>query len=649
MLIMLYIITLLHVVAGGVISAGFLRPESRTEHLLKAGLCAFVSFYLLPISMGWATGYMNAAVLYVAVAVAVGLAGLVAVKGERSAWQLWRWSAIREYKPKSEILIVAITAIWLGLVFLAGAALPVRTYDAPAYHMYNPMRWHMDGRFVLDSFGETETHKQLLSGECQPNVKAVLPFAIMTFTQDDKGTALTQFPFLVLVAVVARALAVRLGARGWMASLAAFGAVTAPETLFQATEAYTDLVFMTGQIAMVWALVHLWQTKLTWRSMVVAAIAFSMMAGAKSAFVASGGVLTLLYCVLVVAKLGLRDWKAWMRWIAMSGVVFFCGLAASGGAWLSHAWAKFHNPLYPFQVAVGEKVIFEGDFRFNVNDVMVKSFTGEEGWPAYWNTVRDVWRYPNLSSWSAGLGAGFLCVGAASLVFLLVLAFARSPHAGGRRIFLAGFVLLFLACPTPAVSRFSLFQPVMGYIACAAVVTCFPLLMRILTGAFVITIGLYDISIFTSAVQYRQRPPHMMAFHLLSGYTAAAMKDALPDQYTALDFWREEISGEGTNLAVPAGFSVWLAYSPQSPGGITRVRDPRHRGEMQAWFDEMEQAGITHIYLRKTDKAYEYMPQWARRARVVISRTDEHLAKHYGHIWLDPWPEDVLFELVSKN
>lgn len=646
-MMIVYLIAFTHIVAGMVLAAAWLRPQNRTEHLLKAALCCYVTFYMIPIGIGWVTGVMNSLVIFAAASVTTLFATVSYVRGERSAWHLWRPAGNR-WQPRGEWLIWGITALALIAIYLVGAALPARSYDAAAYHMLNPMRWHLTGKFILDSFGEASLHPQIANAECAPNMKAVLPFVILRFTGNEAGTALAQFPFLIILVLCTRAMAIRLGARGWLASLAALGVCTIPEVFFQSTEAYADLVFVCGQMVMIWSLLALWQSGYFWRSIMPVLAGLAIFSGAKSAFVVSGAILTVVAMGVVVIISWQEKWVARTIRPLLLGALAVLTVVLNAGPWVLNAWSRYDNPLYPFKVTIGEKEIFAGQYALNVNEIMLKGLTGTDGWQAYWNTLHEHWRYPIISNWAGGLGSTFFIVGIPALVVMVFVLCGRGRYSGTRRLLLICLAGLFVATPTYGIARFILYHPVAGLVAFAVVAGLVPAFPRFVWSAMLLATMGYDVFMNVSAVQYRQRPAFVAAYHLLSGQTSGAMKDTFPDQYTALDFWREEVSGPDKLLAVPPRFHVWLAYSAAMPGDIVRVREPQGPWDMQQWLHDLQGLGVTHIYLRKTDKAFDWMQKHLQSVRVLMRRVDGHFAPRIHNISIDVWPEDILLELKAE-
>lgn len=645
----LFGICALHIVAGLVISGRVFRPQNRTEHLLLAGLLAYSTFYLVPLTTGWITGLMNVYVL------AIGLAA--ALIGAAAAWywgrgrtsQLWHIKTIT-LRPWGEWIVWAVTILILLLLFTAGLVLPARFCDAPSYHMANPMRWHQTGKFILDSFGPLALSDQMISAECAPNVKAIWGFAVLLLTRDMSGTALAQFPFVLLLAVTARALALRLGTAGWLASIASLVSIVVPEIVLQSLDAYADVIFAAGQIVLVWSLVYLWQNPFGWRSIAIPAFGFAILYGAKSAALVIGGVIGLLYGILLIWK----TWKAhkWQApaWIVAAFVITLGAICVSGGPWYYHAWKEFGNPVFPYALELKGKTIFPGPMSTSVNQSMLMAYTGASGLQAYWNTLREVWRIPAFASWSGGLGAGMFIIGIPALVLFFIGAAMPGHGAGSRRIFVLSFLALTLATPTLAIARFSLFQPVMGAIAFAWLATIMPLVTRIFAVLIALAAAGYDFYMAVPSIQVLRKPPELLAFHILSGFDRGALVDTYPDQYTALDYWKEEVSGPGKKLAIHGTeIELWFTYAPWSPADTIRVRAPKGPDEVKDWHQDLLLAGVTHLYMKRTEPAWEHVVARPDLFPVLMRRLDGHWAIKINSNYVYTFPEDALFAVAGAN
>src|SRR5690606_11477877 len=138
------------------------------------------------------------------------------------------------------------------------------------------------------------------------------------------------------------------------------------------------------------------------------------------------------------------------------------------------------------------------------------------------------------------------------------------------------------------------------FMAFAWLVSWFPVVLREFSVAGALAVMVYDGYMTGSAIQVQQRPPELVAFNLLSGYTRAAHSGAWPDQYTALDYWREEVSRPGLKLILPpARVSPWLAYQPESPAEALRYRAPGWTNDMDKWHEELLEVGGTHVYVQR--------------------------------------------------
>jgi len=646
---LLFAIGTAHIFSGLIVAKLYFKPKNRTELLLIGSLLSFVTFYMIPIALGWATGYMNGWIIAAGLGSAVTSAVFAGYK-QRKTGGLFTTSASALFRGRFwlEWVIIACGGVLLLLLLTAGSVLPVRYADAPSYHMSNPMSWHRTGRFILESFGEKELSEQATSSECAPNVKAILPFLVLLITKDTPGTALAQFPFLLILVVAVRALSLRIGARNWVASLAAVATIAIPEVFLQSIEAYSDLMFLSGQAVVAWSLVYLWQEKVTWRSLFYPAVGFGILAGAKSAFIATGGVLGMFYGILLIVKCFPLYGKKTPIKIGVALLFTIVSILSTGAPWFYHAWQKFNNPVYPIKVRLGDTVIFDGRFESTINSEMLESYTGVTGGEAYWNTLRETSRSPILSSWSGGLGAAMFICGIPALGLFILLSLWTGAGVDARRILVVSGILLTIACPTLAIARFSLYQPVIALVALAWLLTIFPVIFRAVGSMLLCVIIFYDISMSTASILYRARPAEVVAFNLLSGYSRGALLDTHPAQYTALDFWREEVSKPGLTLGLPPyGIGVWQSYAPWSPANILRYRHPTGNEDASTWYTELSNHNVTHLYLQKHNPGFQVALSNPKYFRLLVRRLDSQYGRFQPY-FVQPWPEDALFELVRE-
>lgn len=647
----LILLGVFHVLCGGIVAWVACAPRNRTELLLIAGLFAYVTFFMVPVAVGWLTGVMNGVVLAAGGVAALVCAGLsLWLRGWPSGDFVGQYAPLFRGRSWFEWVIWGMSAVLLLFLMLIGLTLPARSYDAVSYHMSNPIRWHMTGKFILDSFGEASLAPQRASAESAPNVKAVWPFAVMLFTKEMRGTAAAQLPFFLLALVCVRAIGLRLGARPWCASLAVLATMAVPEIIFQATELYSDLMFLSGQLVSVWALLYLWREGFGWRSVLYPIFGFGLLAGAKVSFLTTGAGLGALYGVLLLWRGGRSvSWRV-LGYVGVALLLTILMVGAAVAPWFMHSWKKYENPVYPFRVTVGEREIFKGEYDSDINSTMLVQFTGVKGAEAYWNMLKEVGRPPVFSAWSGGLGMGMFVVGIPSLLLFSLAMFFRREALAERILFAVCFGMFMLTCAALGVSRFSLFQSVMGFIAFGWLISSFVVVLREIAVLVMLSTISYDVFMTVAAIQYRQLPPALVAFNLLSGHYRAAQLAVYPDQYTALDYWREEISEPGLKLILPpADVSVPVAYEPRSPGDLLRYRNPRSIRELDSWHGELVAAGGTHLYVRR-GKRYDlaWVLERPDLFEPLMRRLDFQFGVINGGFVLEPWPEDALFAIKQK-
>src|SRR5690606_30310864 len=155
---------LLHLLCAVVTATNFWRPSRQADHPVTALLHAFLTFYGLPILIGWTTNYINTITILASAAVALAVAGVAYWRNPDKSAYSWLLRALRQtsWGDRIPALLLVLYILITGFV---GANLPLRAFDAVGYHSITPMAWAVGGRFQLHSFGDPHLDYYTTHGE----------------------------------------------------------------------------------------------------------------------------------------------------------------------------------------------------------------------------------------------------------------------------------------------------------------------------------------------------------------------------------------------------------------------------------------------------------------------------------------------------
>jgi hypothetical protein len=620
------LLALTHVACAWVVTAAFWRPARRCDYPVAVLLTAFATFYMVPVFAGWVTGRMNLWVVGTGLGVAAGAALAAALAG-RAGTAHWRDRAARAGKAAAAAArspAIGGTLMWLPIVVIvaatlwAGLRLPIRNHDAVCYHALNPLRWAETGRFVIDAAGDPVANPYWATAISFPNAKGILVFLVLKLTNREAGTALAQWPFLLLLVAAGMALFRRIGLPHWAAAAGVLFMLLAPEVLLQSLDAYADLAFLAAQIAVIWACVAVWQEGPRWRMLMLGGLAFAVLAGTKPTALTVGAALGAAY--LAIVWLRSAGTARRRRTAAALCIALAAGFVVSG-PWYVSAIRHFGSPLYPFEVRVGGRVLLPGAYPLNINQEFSATYVGSRGVQAWWDMMTEKSRTPRLAGYGGGLGAHTLILGVpAALLALAALASRR--HRAVLLLPAVLFGLILAATPCWMVARFVLFELAAYGLAFGwllAVTT--PAMRTLLLSAF---FGLAGYNVFRTVpcVLGEPAPAEQVAYALFSGHARGAQVRAFPDEVSAVDYWREHLSVGGGILAVPRDYPPFNAR-PLFPGaGVLRGPEFDPATGPKAWAAALRQLGAGHVFVEHASPGYRAALADGANFRVVFGRSD---------------------------
>jgi len=643
-MLMIAFLGIIHLVAGYQITRHVWRPRRLSDVPAAWVLTSLTSFYGGPILLGEITGWINRWTVALAAVLTLGLVYIARRRHPEPAFSLADLrGGVRRMSRGELTQWVLIACLLLGSLAI-GSILPIRKADAAEYHAINPMRWAQTHRFDLRSYGGPELNPHIIAGEVFPNVKAVLPFLILEYTGKEDGTAMAQWPFLVLLTAALFGFYKRLGVPGWAAAAGVLFSLLAPEVLLQSLEAYADLAFVAGQIAIAWILLAIWQDGPTRRNVRVAALSFAFLVGSKptSLFMAAMLGAALLGFVLYKSQASTRGRRVLNALGAFVTVFSACFILA--GPWYLRGLTEYANPVYPIEVKFGDTVVFPGVYDQNVGTVYAQSAQGTSGRWAWLMIMNEGYRLPLLASYFGGLGAHALILG-----FPAFLLFLAAGWQGGRwkKYYPVAwlFFLMYYASPVKVWPRLILFELALYGFVFVWLLTEVPRWVRIVLLSVFFVLGGYNLLRTIPAVLYRTRPPELVAFPALTGHRRHVQMDTFPDEFTALDYWRLHLGRDGHVLALPDLWS-WYARPLNRNASVVRVPRLEENRNVNAWADSLLELGATHLYTQRKIPEFAAALDHPERFRPLFRRLDSGAESPW---FIQPSDEAAIFEILRRE
>ena len=584
-----------HVAAAWVVCGRVLRPGRLVALPVQVCLVAFATFYMLPTSIAWATGRIGTWVVLVAAALALGGAGAAAYFRRESEWPLRRVVQRVRALGWFELSLWAVVLLICAPVAYVAMVLPMRWADAIGYHSIMPVSWAVTHRFDFNVFGDPTTNLQYGQAEVFPNIKGILAYLVMDWTDRQAGTAAVQIPFLPLMVFSLYGLFRVVGLPGWAAVVGVIFHLVAPEVLINAMDGYADIVYYAGVYAILFLLMTLWRDGFDWRGLAPMALAFAVTVSAKP--------FALLMCgVLGVWLLGFAAWRGVGGWrpaaqragAALAAVIVACLL--SGGPWYIHGILARGNPVYPVTVDLPGGRQLPGQIQSDVSTVLAERNTGKTGLRAWFFMMAEHYRPASISSWSSGLGAHFFILGFPSVLLFLLFGL-QGPR---WRSYLPLVLIVATMLPSSGsllIPRYNLY-----HVAAAGLAFCWLLaettrIPRILLGAIFAALSIYNVSRVAPSAMSRMRPAPLVFYTFASGDRRPAYFDCFPGELRAIDYWREASSpGESlvyTFTSAPFHFRA----KPDRPGMDLIHHAPwTGEGNPAAWIASLRATGGTFFY-----------------------------------------------------
>lgn len=244
-------------------------------------------------------------------------------------------------------LLFCIAGILVFQAVARGLRCPPLSHDSLTYHAFLPARWiQLGGIEAFAAPGAMEGYRAF-----PMNFELLIALAVMPF-RNDLLINLVNLPMLLLAAVVVYDLAREIGATARAALWAPAIFCLAPPVWGLATTQYNDVPVAALMGAGVLFLIQFLRTDHA-PALMMCAVSLGVAAGMKYS--------ALPLIVLVAALLVLRVIVMSRNWASVRRLFTCAGLLiALGGQTYVRNWIEFSNPVYPFEVKVAGRIVFEG-------------------------------------------------------------------------------------------------------------------------------------------------------------------------------------------------------------------------------------------------------------------------------------------------
>lgn len=261
-------------------------------------------------------------------------------------------SGIRSFfrSDLSRVLLVVFLVL-LGIVSFYNILLPVHDWDGFMYHLFLPANWLQQGSFdIFPAAPQLRLDKWV---HFPGNIELFNTWHL-ALAGSDALVEFAQWP-LVLCGLLGLAGCVRLlGGANRFAALVLPLALAIPIALAQLNSSYVDF----SAAALLFLMLYTGMRALGgggWGMAVASGIAGAILVGSKaSGFLFAGpAFLALLLALPAVNRL---PWRRVLLVFVLSGGV----TAAAGSYFFIRNWKATGNPVYPYQLSLGAKVLFPG-------------------------------------------------------------------------------------------------------------------------------------------------------------------------------------------------------------------------------------------------------------------------------------------------
>ena len=354
-----------------------------------------------------------------------------------------------------ESALVGIAALALGWQLFVGLVLPPYAYDALTYHLTNVATWAQSGRLM-------PTPLSLCCAYYPGNAELLWTWPVVLLGHDALvGTVQIAAAALGGVAVAGIGRSAGLDRRGGVAAGALF--ILTPAVLAQAPTAYVDVL----QAALTLCGLH-GLARFTARAqplrLVVPALCAGLLSGTKGNGLLWALALALAAAVVVGSHLRRGRFTVSEAVRALAGGVGVC--AVLGGSWYLRNAVHTGNPLYPFELRLGDWTVFDGHTR-PADAIASQADRSARPWPlavaASWASDFVPWRHGSYDyqQRSGGLGPLWSWLG----ILVIPFVFDLWRRGGAALAAVVPILAVFLVQPLQWWAPFTLPLAALGAIA----------------------------------------------------------------------------------------------------------------------------------------------------------------------------------------
>lgn len=428
--------------------------------------------------------------------------------------------------PLAWVLVVALLAQTLWIILYAFALDPTNG-DVTKYHLPPLIRWWQEQRMIPVNLGNA-------FADCYPK-NADLPFLFsLLVTGNIVFFQIVQCVSAAWGALAAFAAARLFQARARNALFAAAAFFLTPIVQVQASQCLVDV--STGACFLAAAVfLAAWWNAPSSGAMVAFATATGLALGMKYSMIAAAALLFAFFFLGVLLDTWRRRVSPRRAMASLVGVVLISVLL--GAYWYVRNIHQFGNPLWPFEISAGDRVLLSGTHDLSwLTTLSNWSPRMANHWLAYdrmnlftllWSCwVESVPHYAPTMQAYGGLGAHWFIFGIPAVIALFVQGVRR--RQAHLLVFACVLVLVFVFSAAPAVARYTLYLAGVGGVGIALALERLKGFQRIAYATCVLVVLLFSAFVATNNTnehEYTPDLPYRLAMYGRSNYMSVFLEE----------------------------------------------------------------------------------------------------------------------------
>jgi len=267
----------------------------------------------------------------------------------RSSFRTWR----RLCKRLDVLLLSVLDILLLILLFIRGLIYPPYGWDDIVYHLGEVGFMLQDGNLAF-------LPRTTIVGTYPRDIELTYLWNTV-FIHHQIFLNCQQIPYILLATLSCYGILRKAGCRRRASMLSALVFPTIPVVIQQATTAYIDLALSACLLAGINFLV---QKEIRLWDVILGGLALGIVAGGKGTGVMLVGGTAIVWFICrirgIVREVGFKRFIAWIAALLIALLL--------NGAWMYvRNWVALGNPVHPFIVKIGNKVIFKGQLGLEVH------------------------------------------------------------------------------------------------------------------------------------------------------------------------------------------------------------------------------------------------------------------------------------------